>query len=289
MGLLDDLEQAAVRRKQEQEEAARQKDQRDHVFRTQLEPALNRLHEFFARLLKSLTDLKPERIQTYELPGYGSVFAQIVHEYKLSNAGSATMREVKLDFIANVLTDRCPLVEAQGATKVRTIMQALQKARLTGISNPRKDQSGETVEATFRARGRIPLSVHWIAEAATGQIKATFSNFEDLTQFTKVYAPAQITDELLETFANYVAREDNALTKESISDKLRQSLRTKVQQEEIKRKWEEKLAAQREEEEARREEESQLGSKLRKQGEALFDKIKSGIGGLLGKIRKKDE
>lgn len=286
MGLLDDLEQAAVRRKQEQEEQARQKDERDRVFRLELEPALSRLHDFFARLLKSLTDLKPERIQQYELPGYGTVYAQILHDYKLSNSGSATMREVRLDFIANVLSDRCPLIEAQGATRVRTINQALQKARLTGIQNPVKDASGEVVEATFRAKGRIPLSVHWIAEAATGQVKATFANFEDLTQFTKVYAPAQFTEELFETFAHYITREDNALTKESIPDKLRQSLRTKVQQEEIKRKWEEKLAQQRAEEEAKREEGSQLGNRLKQQGGALLDKIKTGIGGWLSKIKK---
>lgn len=286
MGLLDELEQAANRRKQEQDEQARQKDERDRVFKTELEPAMQSLQDFLGRLIKSLTDLKPERSQTYELAGYGQVLASIIHEYQLTHTGNSTMREVKLSFQANVLTERCPVVEAQGVTRVKTISAALQKARLSGMANPRKDSSGEIVEAQFRAKGKVQLTAHFVAEAATGQVKATFANFEDLGQFTKIYAPSQFNQELFETFALYITREDNALTKEAIPDRLRQSLRNKVQQDEIKRKWEDRLYQQQLEEEQKREEQSQLGQRIKKQGGALLEKLKSGLGGLFSKVKK---
>lgn len=286
MGLLDDLEQAAQQRKLEQDEQARLKDERDRVYRTELEPAMQALQDFLGRLTKSLTELKPERIQEYDLPPYGTVVAAVVHEYKLTGSASAIAREIRLEFAANVLTERCPLVDAQGVVRVKAVTAALQKARLGGTGNARKDGNGEVVQASFRAKGKIPLTVHWQADAASGQVKATFSNFQDFSQFTKVYAPAQFNQELFEVFARYITREDNGLTQEAIPDRLRQHLRTKVQQEEIKRKWEEKLYQQQQEELRQREEDSKLGLRLKKQGEALLDKLKTGIGGLIARTRK---
>lgn len=287
MGLLDDLEQAANRRRQEQDEQSRQKERREQVFRTELDPAMQSLQEFLTRLIEPLTTLKPERIVQYELPGYGTLVAQVVHEYALGGTASSTMREITLGFTAVLLSERCPLVEAQGVTRVRTIASALQKAHLGGIIEPRKDQSGEVVQASFRAKGKIPLGVHFVADAASGQMRATFSNFEDLGSFTKTYTPAQFNQELFEVFARYITREDNALTKEAISDRVRQSLRTKVQQEEIRRKFEERMYQQAQEEQRKREEAANIGLRLRKQGEALIDKLKTGIGGLLSKVTRK--
>lgn len=287
MGLLDQLEQEANRRRQEQEAQAREKESREMVFRTQLEPALVALQEFLGRLIKPLMDLKPERLVQYELTGYGTLVGQVVHEYQLGGSASGTMREVTLAFVAQLLSERCPLVEAKGATRVKTVASALQKVHLGGIQDPRKDGSGEVIEANFRARGKIPLSVHAIGEAQSGVIKLTFTNFEDFGSFTKTYTAAQFTPELFEVFARYITREDNELTKEAISDKVRQQLRNKIQQEEMKRRFEERMYQQQQEEQRRQEEESQLGLRLKKQGGALLDKLKSGLGGLLDKVRKK--
>lgn len=287
MGLLDDLEQAANRRKQEQDEQSRLKEQRELLFRTELDPAMQALQDFLGRLIEPLTALKPERIVQYELPGYGTLVAQIVHEYHLAGQASSTMREITLRFVALLLTERCPLIEAIGATRVKTIASALQKVHLGGIMNPRKDHSGEVVEASFRAKGKIPLSVHFMADAASGQVRATFTNFEDLSAFTKVYAPAQFNLELFEVFARYITREDDVLTKEAIPDKVRQSLRTKVQQEEIRRKFEERMYQKAQEEQREREEAANIGLRIKKQGGALMDKIKTGVSGLIAKLTKK--
>jgi hypothetical protein len=287
MGLLDDLEQAANRRKQEQDEQSRLKEQRELLFRTELDPAMQALQDFLGRLIQPLTALKPERIVQYELPGYGTLVAQVVHEYQLGGQATSTMREITLRFVAILLSDRCPLIEANGATRVKTVASALQKVHLGGIMNPRKDHSGEVVEASFRAKGKIPLTAHFVADAASGQLRATFSNFEDLSTFTKVYAPAQFNQELFEVFARYITREDDVLTREAIPDKVRQSLRTKVQQEEIRRKFEERMYQKAQEEQREREEAANLGLRIKKQGGALFDKLKSGVSGLIDKLTKK--
>jgi hypothetical protein len=72
----------------------------------------------------------------------------------------------------------------------------------------------------------------------------TFVNFDGLGTVTKTVSPAQLNDGLFDDIGRFLTREPSGLFQEALSDSYRVQLRTKVQQEQIKRRWESKISAQ---------------------------------------------
>src|SRR6185436_387163 len=125
---------------------------------------------------------------------------------------------------------------------------AFQKYRLAGLQDFKKDDSGEMVNATFRARGKVPLGVLITAEPATCQIRLNFTNFDALGSVSRVVGPAQFNESLFDEIGRTIAREPNNLFREELPDDYRRQLQHKIQQEQMRRKWEQKLAVQQQEE-----------------------------------------
>lgn len=286
MSLLKQLEQAAEQRKRAETEQSQAAAERERVYRETVEPAMQRLHDYLQRLTKTLAELKTERIQTYELPGYGPVRAQIQHEYQLASAQQTQARELKLSFHAAVLTDQCPLIEVHGQARIQTIQAAFQKLGIPGLKEAKKDANGQISSGSFQARGKVPLTMQAQAELGTGMIKLSFVNFQNLGTTSKVYSPAQLNEELFDLIGRYIAREDDELFKENLPEKYRQSLKHKVQQDLMKRKWEERLQAQIEEEKRRQQEQQTLAHKLQKATTQAFEKLKVTLNQWLDRGRK---
>lgn len=245
MGLLDDLEQEAQRRKASLGDAEQVKLEREQAFKTRLEPGLQAFHEYLAKLTANLAFLKPKTQLSFDIPGYGTVVANVEHEYDLrANAISPVSKEVVLLFSANVATDDCPTVQVQGAQKIRTLNSFFQKARLAGIAEFKKDEAGEMVQASFRARGKITLNVTVAADAESGVARLSFTNFDSFGTITKSASPQQFDEKLFDEVGRFIARETNSLFREALPEDFRKQLAHKVQQEQLKRKWESKIAEQ---------------------------------------------
>lgn len=245
MGLLDDLEQEAQRRKASLGDAEQVKLEREQAFKTRLEPGLQAFHEYLAKLTANLAFLKPKTQLSFDIPGYGTVVANVEHEYDLrANTISPVSKEVVLLFSANVATDDCPTVQVQGAQKIRTLNSFFQKARLAGIAEFKKDEAGEMVQASFRARGKITLNVTVAADAESGVARLSFTNFDSFGTITKSASPQQFDEKLFDEVGRFIARETNSLFREALPEDFRKQLAHKVQQEQLKRKWESKIAEQ---------------------------------------------
>jgi hypothetical protein len=245
MGLLDDLEQEAQRRKASLGDAEQVKLEREQAFKTRLEPGLQAFHEYLAKLTANLAFLKPKTQLQFDIPGYGTVVANIEHEYDLrANTISPVSKEIVLLFSANVATDDCPTVAVQGAQKIRTLNSFFQKARLAGIADFKKDEAGEMVQANFRARGKITLNVTVAADAESGVARLSFTNFDSFGTITKSASPQQFDEKLFDEVGRFIARETNSLFRETLPEDFRKQLAHKVQQEQLKRKWESKIAEQ---------------------------------------------
>ena len=244
MGLLDDLEQEAQRRKASLEDAARQKAENESLYKTRLEPAMQALHDFVARLVQNLTFLKPRRPQRYALPGYGDIVGYIDHVYDLKHDAQQFSRTITLAVECVVATEECPAVEVQGAAKVKAMALAFQKHRIAGLGESRKDESGEMVQATFRARGKIPISAVFSADAENANVRMAFTNFDQFGTVTKVVTPDQLGDALFDNLARFIAREPSGLMREELPDEVRKQLQHKIQQEQMRRKWEDRMAEQ---------------------------------------------
>ena len=244
MGLLDELEQEAQRRLATAGDADKRKAEREEIFRTQIEPGLSALYEYLQKLTASLKVLKPKKQQRYALAGYGEVVGYVEHDYDLKVSAQTGAKEIKLAFPCAVASDECPTIEVQGATKIKAVAGAFQRYHLGGLIDPKKDVSGEVISARFNAKGRITMSATFAGDAETATVRMTFVNFEGLGTVTKTVTGAQLNDALFDDIGRFVTREPNSLMHEALSDAYRNQLRSKVQQDQIKRRWETKINEQ---------------------------------------------
>ena len=244
MGLLDELEQEAQRRKASAGDAEKRKMEREEIFRTQIEPGMSALYEYLQKLTASLKVLKPRKQQRYALAGYGDVVGYIEHDYELLISTQTGSKEIKLAFPCAVASDECPTIEVQGATKIKAVAGAFQRYHLGGLMDPKKDASGEVTAARFNAKGRIAMNATFVGDIESAAVKMTFTNFESLGMVTKSVAGAQLNDTLFDDIGRFLTREPNNLMHETLSDAYRMQLRSRVQQDQIKRRWETKINEQ---------------------------------------------
>ena len=244
VGLLDELEQEAQKRRASADEAERHKAEREEVFRTQLEPGMTALHSYLVKLVASLKVLQPKKQLKYALNGYGEIIAYPEHEYEIKVNQQPGSREITFTYPALISNEECPTVEVQGGSKVRTVAAAFQRYHLGGLLEPKKDASGEVVSAKFKAKGRIVQTAVFSADADSAAIKVTLTNFDALTTASKNFPASQFNDTLFDDIGRYLTHEPSALFREDLPDSYRNQLRTKVQQEQIKRRWESKISAQ---------------------------------------------
>jgi hypothetical protein len=248
MGLLDELEQESQRRKAGQSDTERERVEREQVYKTQLEPAMQALYEYLTKLIQNLSYLKPRHAGRYEMPGYGEIVAYTEHDYELKISSQPFTKEITLNFSYVVATDECPALEAVGSAKIKALNATFQKFRLAGLGEFKKDEQGEMASAHFRARGKVPLSAVIAADAGTSQVRMTFTNFDALGTVSKIIGAAQFNEALFDEIGRYIAREPSNLFREELPDDYRRGLQQKIQQEQLRRKWEQKLAVQQAEE-----------------------------------------
>ena len=266
MGLLDELEQQAQQRKANADDAEKRKSQREEIFRTQLEPGMVALFDFLNKLVANLKVLQPKKQLRYDLVGYGEIVGYIEHEYELKVNQQPGSREITLGFPCLVASEECPTVEVLGASKVRTVAGAFQRYHLGGLLEPKKDGNGEVISAKFNAKGRIPLSATFLADADSAAVRMSFVNFDSLGTATKNFTPVQLTPALYDDIGRYLMREESNLFQEALSDSYRSQLRTKVQQDQIKRRWESKIGEQQKTELEKLKREQSLTGKFGKPG-----------------------
>jgi hypothetical protein len=207
---------------------------------------MSAFYEYLQKLTANLKILKPKTRLTYVLGGYGNIIGYVEHDYDLKIASQSGAKEIKLSFPCLIASEECPTVEEQGAGKVRTIAGAFQRYHLGGVLDPKKDAVGEVIFARFNARGRIILSATFSADADSAAMKMSFTNFDTLGTLTKNLPAAQLDAATFDDIGRFLTREPSGLFREELPDSYRNQLRTKVQQDQIKRRWETKINAQQE-------------------------------------------
>jgi hypothetical protein len=264
VGLLDELEQEAQKRKANADDAAKLKAEREEIFRTKLDPTMVALHDYLHKLISNLKILQPKKQLRYSLIGYGDVIGYVEHEYDLKVNQQPDSKEVTISYPCLIANEECPTVEVNGASKVATVSGAFQRYHLGGLMEPKKDVSNQIISAKFKAKGRITLSATFTADVDSAVVKMTFVNFDTLGTATKSVLPTQLNEALFDDIGRYLTREPSGLFQEALPDSYRSQLRTKVQQEQIKRRWESKISAQQETELERLKREQSLANKLSK-------------------------
>ena len=269
MGLLDDLESEAQRRKSNDEDAVALKAARETAYRSVLDPAMANLFTYLKEFVAKLKELQPKIAIRHTLPGYGDVVAYVEHEYDVREVRQPSSKEITMSFFAAVASSECPSVQVEGAARARAISALFQRHRLGAPLAASKDASGEIAGATFKAKGRIPLTAVFGADAASGQLKMTFTNFDDFSTAVKTVGSDQVNEALYDQVGRYLMREPTDLMREVLSDNYRSQLRASVLHEEVKRRWESQIVARQQEDITMLKREYGLGARFNRIGDAM--------------------
>lgn len=251
MGLLDELEQEAARRRDEEAKAQAEREARDAVWREKLAPGMEQLAAYLRKLVETLTFLKRRTRVSYPLTGYGDVIAYVEPQFELRDVPAKTQHEITLEFAAQIAPEESPNLEVDGASRVRALHNLFQQNRLGGMADPRKNANGEVTAARFQAKGRIPLKLTISADRDSGVVKMHFQNFEGLAQSSRSFAPDLLNEKLFDALGRFIARDELTFAQESLGEDLRRQLQHKIQHDQLKREWEHKLSRQLAEDEAK--------------------------------------
>jgi len=276
MSLLNQLAQIAEQRKLGENEADSLRAGREAGYAL-LQVKLGELTEYLTNLTTLLRESNDVVTQNYEFPGYGTVVSQIAHDYKITQGPpNKSSLEVRLEFSANILVEQSPIVVTQGLSRYQAVKAVFDKHRVSGMQDVKKDASGVVQSATFKARGKVAISLVASSDSQSGALRLQLSNFEDLADSLKSFNANQVDEKLFDLIGHYVARRDNELTREKLSHDLLKKLRHTAQHNEMRRKWEEKLANQAEEAEVARrkaEQANTLSNRLISQGKSLLGRL----------------
>lgn len=251
MGLLDELEQEAERRRAEAAVQAAARGDREQVWREHLAPAMASLAAYLEKLTANLGYLKRRARLEYQLPGYGPVVAYADPEFQLNSAPTKTAHDITLEWAGQVAVEECPMLDVEGIARIKALQGVFQGHRLSGLVESRKNANGEAVWARFQARGRVPLKLHVIAEQDTGVARMQFTNLEGFGSSGRSFSAEQLNAELFDALGRFITREDLEFARERLPDDLRRQLRSRIERDQLKREWEQKLSRQLEEDEAR--------------------------------------
>ncbi len=248
MGMLDDLEQEAQKRREGEEDVLRRKREQ---FNEVTIPAVENIYSYLQRLAKTLNFLKSERRAAYEIPGYGTVVCRIDADMAVQAQMPMYAREVKLTVTGIIESASCPVVQIDGASRVATMIEVFRRAGFDAMQKADKDERGAIISARFQAVGKISMTALFNIDMHSDVLRMEFSNFDALITRKHSIAIGSLTDEILDSVGKYLAHQQNYVMRESVSDENREAWRAKLQQEQQRRQWEQKIAAVQAEEEAK--------------------------------------
>lgn len=251
MGLLDELEQEAARRRGEggQDEAARQA--RESAWKEQLQPAAVRLGEFLARFASTLTAAQRRIRMVHPIAGYGDVVSYGEAPFECRVTPGQVQHEIEFWFVAQASPEESTLALADTPGKVRLITGLLQHHHLSGLHDVAKNANGDVISGRFQARGRIPVRLHAVASQDTGQLKMSLTNVEAFGAAQRSFTAETLTDEAFDALGRYLLRETASFSREKIGADIRRQLQSQIQRDQVRREWEAKLAVQLREDETR--------------------------------------
>ncbi len=245
MSLLDELEQEAKRLKLTAGDVQQRKLAREEFFKNQIAPRTNALSEYLVRLVANLKTLQPAKPWRYAMPGYGQIVAYCNHDYELTQTVQADSHEIRIAFHCEVAPEDCPAVEVEGI-KVKALSGTFGRYQLAGqMSDVKKGQNGEMLAATFRARGRIAALATFVADADAPVLRMSFSNIDGFGNAAKSVSLGALNETLFDDIGRYLAREENTLLRESLPDDYRAQLRSAVEKNQVKQRWEVRIAERR--------------------------------------------
>jgi hypothetical protein len=225
VSFLDRLKREADQQRQQAEQLALEREERETRYRSQIEPKMKALLAYLEGLVATLLEVKPPIVVHMAIQGYGDLCAVPFFDYKIEHERRHRSFTITMTWSMKVDAERTPVVRADGVTRVKALTGIFRQYHLGGIKEEKRTPQGELSCATFHARGYIKARMEATISADDPVLRLIFGNASWLGASRRQVAWDQVDDELFDRIARFIVREDDSLFTEELSDALKQKLR----------------------------------------------------------------
>lgn len=225
MSFLDRLKREADQQRLQAEQTAREREQRELLYRSQIEPRMKALLQYLEGLVATLVEVRPPILVRMAIQGYGELCATPFWDYKLEHERRHRGFQIGMNWSMRVDPERTPEVRAEGVTRVKALTSVFRQYHLGGIKEEKRTPQGEISRALFHARGYIKARLSAQISADDPVLRLVFENASWLGSSRRQVAWEQIDDTLFDRLARFIVREDDSLFTEELPNELRQRLR----------------------------------------------------------------
>jgi hypothetical protein len=229
VSFLDRLKREADQQRQQAEQQALERDQRETQYRSQIEPKMKALLTYLEGLVATLLEVRPAIVVRMAIQGYGELCVVPFFDYKIEHERRHRSLAITMTWSMKVDGERTPIVRADGVTRVKALTSIFRQYHLGGIKEEKRTPQGELSCATFHARGYIKARMEATISADDPVLRLIFENASWLGASRRQVPWEQIDDDLFDRIARFIVREDDSLFTEELSDALKQKLRKEPQ------------------------------------------------------------
>lgn len=225
MSFLDRLKREADQQRLQAEQAAREREELEARYRTQIEPRMKALVQYLEGLAATLLEVRPAFVVQMPIQGYGDLCTVPFYDYKVEHERRHRSFVISMTWSLRVDPERTPAVRADNVTRVRTLTNLFRQHHLGGIKEEKRTPQGEISVATFHARGYIKAKLQAQISAEDPVLRMVLDNASWLGSSRKQVPWDRIDDSLFDRIARFVVREDDSLFSEELPEELKQKLR----------------------------------------------------------------
>jgi len=232
MGILDDLREETVRRKEHDKEERSKRQTLEDVYRQEILPQMQRIYAYLDELTGHLNYIKPQiTVSCYdaEVRGLGDL-QQL--DYKVGTDGRGGIG--KLDELVDVALSFSCLGEGEvkydleGGDRIERECHQLHTQGMKFDVVRHANADGANPRGSFVAQRKVPIQVRFTVDNEAARIVLAILNFDGLETRRFTLQPAQIDDAFLDDFGKYILRKDNRFMVFDLSEEHRQEIRRKL-------------------------------------------------------------
>ena len=225
VSFLDRLKREAEQQRLQAEAVARERDERESRYRSQIEPQMKALTAYLEGLAATMLEVKPPISIPMAIQGYGDITLVPFWDYKVEHERRHRSFTINMSWSMRIDSERTPLVRAEGVTRVKALISIFRQYHLGGIKEEKRTPQGDLSCASFQARGYIKSRMEAQISADDPVLRLMFENASWLGSSRRQVPGEQINDGLFDRIARFIVREDDSLFTEELPDALRQRLR----------------------------------------------------------------
>lgn len=225
VSFLDRLKREAEQQRLQAEAVARERDERDSRYKSEIEPQMKALTAYLEGLAATMLEVRPPISIPMAIQGYGEITLVPFWDYKVEHDRRQRSFALSMAWSMRIDAERAPAVRADGVTRVKALTSIFRQYHLGGIKEEKRTPQGDLSCATFQARGLIKSRMEAQISADDPVLRLTFENASWLGSSRRQVPWEQINDSLFDRIARFIVREDDSLFTEELPDALRQRLR----------------------------------------------------------------